>query len=101
MLAECPVEIRTVDDLEEVAYEYFGAICALHERFAERSPVMLFDVQEQRIYAYPSREFREELSVSSQNSLEEQYQQACRENEVVVFVRDNDRRRLVSFSWPL
>lgn len=90
-----------MDDLEEVAYEHFGAIRTLYERFATESPVMLFDVQEQRVYAYPYREFKEELSNSSRSSLEAQYEQALRENHVVVFVRDNDRRRMVSFTWPL
>ena len=54
-----------MDDLEEVAYEHVEAIRALFERFADESPVMLLDVQEQRVYAYPYREFREGFSVSS------------------------------------
>ena len=90
-----------VDDLEGVAQEHLAAICALYERFAEKAPVMLFDVQEQRIYAYPYAEFSKELSSRSQGSLKKQYEQALEESQMVVFVRDNDRRRLVSFSWPL
>jgi len=34
----------------------------------------------------------------SQRTLEDQYERAGREGKVVVFVRDNDARRLVSFS---
>jgi hypothetical protein len=90
-----------MDHLEEVAREHLADIYALYERFAENAPVMLFDIQEQRIYAYPYSEFRKELSIRSQSSLKAQYEQSQRENQMVVFVRDNDRRRLVSFSWPL
>lgn len=59
---------------------------------------MLFDVQEERIYAYPYAEFGNDLNEKSQKSLKDQYEEAGRENKMVVFVRDNVRRRLVSFS---
>lgn len=62
---------------------------------------MLFDLQEQRVYAYPYNDFRKELSARSQRSLETQYEKAGRENQVVVFVRDNDLKRLVSLSIDL
>ncbi|HUF68507.1 MAG TPA: hypothetical protein VMM79_07600 [Longimicrobiales bacterium] len=59
---------------------------------------MLFDIQEQRVYAYPYNEFMKELSARSQRSLQEQYERAIHENSIVVFVRDNEQRRLVSFA---
>jgi len=90
-----------MDDLEGAADEHRAAIRTLYERFAGNAPVMLFDVQEQRIYAYPYAEFSAELSVASQQSLAKQYEHALRENQIVVFVRDNARRQLVSFSWQL
>ena len=62
---------------------------------------MLFDVQEQRIYAYPYGEFKQDLSARPQRSLKKQYEQALEANQMVVFVRDNDQQRLVSFSWQL
>jgi hypothetical protein len=38
------------------------------------------------------------LSERSQQSLKEQYEQAVQEDKIVVFGRDNEQRRLVSFS---
>ena len=90
-----------MDDLEEAVSLHAAAIRTLYDRFADKAPVMLFDVQEQRIYAYPYVDFLEELSVGSQRSLKEQYEQALQEDQMVVFVRDNDQHRLVSFSWQL
>ncbi|MDP2857133.1 MAG: hypothetical protein Q8P50_04050 [Bacillota bacterium] len=90
-----------VDDLEESASFHSEAIRTLYDSFADKAPVMLFDVQEQRIYAYPYVEFRKELSTRSQRSLKQQYERALQENQMVVFVRDNDQQRLVSFSWQL
>jgi hypothetical protein len=86
------------DYLLDAAREHWPAIRGMYERFAEKRPVMLFDIQEQRIYAYPYNEFMKELSARSQRSLQKQYEQAIHEESIVVFVRDNEQRRLVSFS---
>jgi len=88
------------DYLLEAANEQRGNILMMYHRFEDKKPVMLFDIQEQRIYAYPYEDFRKELSEKSQASLTEQYEKALRENQMVVFVRDNVQRRLVSFSVP-
>jgi hypothetical protein len=85
------------DYLLDAAQEYWPTIRMMYERFADKRPVMLFDIKEQRVYAYPYTEFTKELSERSQQSLKKQYDEAIRENRIVVFVRDNERRRLVSF----
>jgi hypothetical protein len=43
-------------------------------------------------------DFRSNLSKRSQIQLEEQYEAAILNNEMVVFVRDNEKRDLVSYS---
>lgn len=91
-----PREAR--DELLEVALEQFGNIVMMYKMFAAKRPVMLFDIQEQQIYAYPYKEFRDELSERSQGILKEQYEQAQVEGKMVVFVRDNVKQKLVSFS---
>ena len=69
--------------------------------FADKKPVMLYDIQEQKIYAYPYREFKMEISQKSQASLRDQYQRAVKNNQFVVFVRDNEKRKLVSYTFSL
>jgi hypothetical protein len=56
------------------------------------------DLQEQKIYAYPYNDFKSELSRKSQVQLEEQYEAAILDNRMVVFVRDNEKEELVSYS---
>src|SRR5574341_494569 len=51
--------------------------------------------------AYPFRAYKAELSPRSQALIEDQYAQAARNGEVVVFVRDEARRKLVSFNLPV
>jgi hypothetical protein len=86
------------DELLEVALEQYGNILMMYEMFAAKKPVMLFDIQEQRIYAYPYKDFRDQMNERSQRMLKEQYEQAQIDGKIVVFVRDNVKQKLVSFS---
>jgi hypothetical protein len=81
------------------AMKYRPQIMLLYRQFASKKPIMLFDRQEERIYAFPFVDFLKELSPRSQHSLKKQYAEALRNNQVVVFVRDNEQRRLLSYSF--
>ena len=78
--------------------EQWDNIIGLYKRFEAKKPVMLLDLQEQKIYAYPYNDFKSELSKKSQIQLEEQYEAAILDNEMVVFVRDTEKKELVSYS---
>jgi hypothetical protein len=65
--------------------------------YESERPIILYDIQEKKIYAYPYREFRAELSEKSQESLRRDYESAYVDSSMIVFVRDNIQRRLVSY----
>jgi hypothetical protein len=90
-----------LDPYWPVVQQQYYNILGLYKQFANELPVMLFNIQEQRGYAYPYREFAADLSERSQVSLAEQYQAACQAGEMVVFIRDNAKRKLVSYSLPI
>ena len=73
----------------------------LYEMHADKLPVMLYDIQERRVYAYPYKSYRAGLSERSQTSLKEQYKNANANGMVVVFIRDNKKRKLKSYSVPV
>lgn len=91
----------TGDPYLDIAYAQLDNIRMWYRMFAAKQPVMLYDIQEQLVYAYPYREFKAELSQRSQAMLEDQYRRAVADNRMVVFVRDNEQRRLVSYSFDL
>jgi hypothetical protein len=84
--------------LLDAADEQWPNILMFYKVFEERKPVMLYDIQGRKIYAYPYAEFLKDLSAKSQALLKKQYQEALKENKIVVFVRDNEQKRLVSFA---
>src|SRR5271157_5790113 len=84
------------DDLVEAAENSLPHILMFYKRFEKKRPVMLLDLQSQKIYACPYKEFKAELSERSQVTLAADYEKAIAKNKIVVFVRDNETQRLVS-----
>ena len=92
-------DVPAPDHLWDALVENWPHILKAYRLGEGRGPIIvLYDIQEKRVYVYPYPEFKAEMSEASQRSLEELHQKAIREGKFVVFVRDNEQRRLVSFS---
>jgi hypothetical protein len=85
----------------EMIQEHWPNILKLYEVFERYKPVMLYDIQEQRVYAYTYKESRADLSVRSRASLKDQYEAASAQGSMVIFVRDNLKRKLVSYTMDI
>ena len=88
----------TDDPLFDAMAEHWEHIVTGYLQYEDNKPIMLYDIQEQRIYALPYEGFKSEMSAKSQASLTEQYERAIAADQIVVFVRDNEARKLVSYS---
>lgn len=86
------------DPLFDAMCEHWEHVVTAYRQFEEKRPIVLYDIQEKRIYVYPYADFKNEMSPKSQVSVAEQYDQAGVVGKMVVFVRDNDAKRLVSYS---
>jgi hypothetical protein len=85
------------DPYIEAMQEQWPNIRALYITYENKRPIILYDIQEKKIFAYPYKEFKAELSKSSQASLEHDYRSASTLRSMIVFVRDNIKRKLVSY----
>ena len=81
--------------------EQWPNIRGLYMTYASKKPIILYDIQEKKIYAYPYKEFRAEISKKSQALLEHDYKAASVSGSMVVFVRDNIERKLVSYTMSI
>jgi Rhodopirellula transposase DDE domain len=85
--------------------EYLATIEMHHVRILEifwlhkkKIPIMLLDVMEETIFVYPYMKFKKALSVAGQESLTKQYNEALRGCQFVLFIRDSQRNKLISYS---
>ena len=90
---------RPNDDLVEAAESFLPQILMFYKRFEDKRPVMVLELPSQKIYAYPYKEFKDDLNERSQAMLKDQYERAVAEDKIVVFVRDNESRRFVSMTF--
>ena len=82
-----PQDDDSGDYLFDAMTEYWEHVVRIYRQFEDRRPVILYDIQERRIYACPYEGFKSEMSAKTQASLTEQYEQAVAEDKMVVFVR--------------
>jgi hypothetical protein len=77
--------------------EQWSNIRGLYMACGSKKPIMLYDIREKKIYAYPYEEFKAELSQRSQVSPEIDYKSTSVRGGMIVFVRDDIERKLVSY----
>ena len=85
------------DQYYSAIQEQWSNIRGLYMACGSKKPIMLYDIQEKKIYAYPYKEFKAELSEKSQASLEIDYRSTSVRGGMIVFVRDDIERKLVSY----
>ena len=81
--------------------EQWPLIADLYNEHADKYPVMLVDVNDMTIHAFPYEEFGTLLDAPSQTALEEQYRRAIENRRMVLFVRDVERKIFQSYSLAL
>ena len=79
--------------LIEAARKRAEDILLFYKEFEEKQPIMLLELPSQKIYAYPYLDFKNTLSERSQKMLEKEYEEGVANNQIVVFVKDDDRRK--------
>ncbi len=93
--------MRTKAEFFEVVDEHMAHLQMFYQKFADKKPIMQISLPSRRIYAYPYSEFLKILSPRSQKMLQAEYRAAKKENQMVVFVRDEETKVLKSASFPI
>jgi len=81
--------------------KHWDAICHAYLIHEDKRPVILLDVTEGMVYAYSYKGFKAQLNEQGQASLTEQYCEGLQKNWFVIFVRDNEEKKLMSYSMNL
>lgn len=93
--------MKTTEDFHNIIDDFMGHIQLFYKQFKNKNPVMELSLPSHKIYAYPYSEYLQMLSESSQKVLKKVYNEAIKNNKMVVFVRDNEENVLQSSSFPI
>jgi hypothetical protein len=89
------------DPYLDIIYEHWDSLVRVFTTFESKLPILLFDIQEQRIYAHPYQDFVEEMAVKDRPVIARSYEKVIAGKSILVFVRDNEKRKLVSSNVEL
>jgi hypothetical protein len=84
------IYLDTLDNIVDKVYEFYN----MSDR---KDLVMVYEMKENRICSYIYNEFKDNLNEKSGEMLEKQYQEANESDRIVLFIRDEVRKKLKSY----
>jgi hypothetical protein len=82
--------LDTLDNIVDKVYEFYN----MSNR---KDLVMVYEMKENKIYSYIYNEFKKGLNEKSGEMLEKQYQEAIETDRIVLFIRDEVRKKFKSY----
>lgn len=88
---ENQIYLQKIDEIQEHVYKLYN--------ISNRNDlIMVYVMKEDRIYSYIYDEFKKTLNEKSEKILVRQYKQARVSNKIVLFIKDELREKLKSFT---
>ncbi len=94
------MEKEIIEKYQTIIQNHMDNILTLYYKFPDK-PLMLYDIQEMLIYAYPYEEFIKGLNENSKAKTISQYNEAKDNNQIVIFIRDNENKKLMSYTFDI
>ena len=85
------IYLQKVDEIGEDVYKFYNMS-------GRDDLIMVYEMKKELIYSYIYEEFRETLNEKSKTMLEKQYREAQASNQIVLFIRDELRKKLKAFT---
>ncbi len=82
--------LDTIDNIVNKVYEFYN----MSNR---KDLVMIYEMKENKIYSYIYDEYKKSLNEQSREILEKQYQEANESKRIVLFIRDEVRKKFKSY----
>lgn len=82
-----------------LVYAHWDEIVGLYETFEDKAPVLQLNVTSKQIFAYPFDDFSTDLSERDQARIAEDREAVLSGKKMVIFVRDEDQQKMVSYSF--
>jgi hypothetical protein len=87
---EDKIYLDAIDNIVDKVYKF----CNMSDR---KDLVMIYEMKENKIYSYIYGEYKKSLNEPSREILEKQYQEANESRKIVLFIRDEVRKKFKSY----
>jgi len=86
---------------QELIKAQWPHISALYNEHAEQRPVIMMDVDNAELHAFPFDKISEALDEQSRTALTEQYQRAQETRQMVLILRDKEHKQTMTYTLKL
>jgi len=102
MHALCPLNKFKVGsmkfDEQKLLEEHLNDIRNLYNHFKPEMRIIFYDIEDGEMLAFPYKEYRKTLNKRSRTILKKQYEEAIKNNQIIVFASDSNKKSLKSFA---
>ncbi len=72
-------------------------IAMLYLSFQDKNPILEYDLVKNKMFSYPAMDYVNGLTERTRNRTKKQYKEACKNNQFMLFVRDENNNKLRSY----
>ena len=76
-------------------------ITMMYGAFRDKKPIVEYEVDSKKIYTYPAKEYIDTLTTRTRNTTETQYEDACNNNQLILFIKDKRNKKLRSYIFNI
>ena len=81
--------------------EQWNNIAMMYDVFKAKKPIVEYDVDSNKIYAYPANDYINTLTARTRNETKKQYKDAFKNNQFILFIKDRKNKKLRSYIFDV
>ena len=81
--------------------EQWNNIAMMYYVFRDKYPIVEYEVDSKKIYSYAANEYIDTLTRRTRNETKKQYEEACNNNQFILFIKDEMNRKLRSYIFDI
>ena len=81
--------------------EQWNNIVMMYDVFRDKYPIVEYEVDSKKIYSYSANEYIDTLTRRTRNETKKQYEEACSNNQFMLFIKDEMNRKLRSYIFDI
>lgn len=89
------------DPYLDLIFTQWDKIIMMYQSFQDKTPIIEYEIDTQKIYSYPARQYLNSLGIRTRNEAKKQYEEAIKKNQFMLFIKDNKSEILRSYIFDL
>ena len=81
--------------------ENWNNIAMMYDSFQDKKPIVIYEVDSKKIYSVSGDEYVDSLTIRTRAKTKKLYEEACNNNEFILFIRDEKKQRLRSYIFDI